>query len=74
MQLKGNFSKEWQKDIKYFLRNVQEMKSSDSFAVPEELLSKNRSIEQSIEIAKDLVRMYGRLLQYWPQIIDLYKK
>lgn len=64
-----HYSREWQKDIKKYLINAQQYEKTEQFCIPQELISKNRNLKENIELTKQLIRMYGKLLYYWPDII-----
>ena len=70
--LGGDYSQEWKKDVKLFLRNIQENKLSKNFGIPEELIDGERSTEENIELTKELIGTYGKLLRHWPEVAGLF--
>lgn len=67
------YSREWQKDIKKYLINVKNQTNSPQFCIPQELINETRTLEENVELTKELIRIYGQLLYYWPDIIESTK-
>jgi len=68
-----SYSKEWQKDIKKYLIDAQKYKKTEQFGIPQELVDGRRDLKENIELTKHLVGIYGKLLSYWPDIIESMK-
>jgi len=63
-KLNNRYSQTWKNDIKKFILNSKKLKQDKNFAIPEELLDK----EKPIHLAKEMVKKYGKLLRYWLRI------
>jgi acyl carrier protein len=69
LQRQSESAEFWAKDVKKYLSSLSQRMSRPGIAVPLDLLY-GRSLDEAQRLAQRAVRGYGRLLGYWPAIVQ----